>query len=47
MAEIKTSKRKYTNTHKSLDHNPQEESTQAVFGDPKAKGDEFTPHVFK
>ncbi|MGL5151751.1 MAG: CPC_1213 family protein [Clostridium sp.] len=28
-------------------HNPREESTKAVFGDPKAKGDEFTPRTFK
>ena len=33
--------------HKNIDHDPQEESTKAVFGDPKAGGDEFTPRTFK
>lgn len=41
-------KRKHTNTHKSLKHNPQSESVKAVFGEPKARqDDEFTPKTFK
>lgn len=28
-------------------HNPQAESSRAVFGEPKAHGDEFTPRTFK
>ncbi|MDO5515928.1 MAG: CPC_1213 family protein [Clostridium sp.] len=31
---------------KSINHNPQAESVKAVFGEPKAKGDEFVPHTF-
>lgn len=31
---------------KNVNHNPQAESVKAVFGEPKAKGDEFTPHTF-
>lgn len=31
---------------KGIHHNPQAESVKAVFGEPKAKGDEFTPHTF-
>lgn len=31
---------------KKMDHNPQDESVRAVFGEPKAKGDEFTPKTF-
>lgn len=40
-------KEKHTNKHTSLKHNPQEESTKAVFGPPKAQDEIFTPHVFK
>lgn len=40
-------KRKHTNKHKSLNHNPQAESVKAVFGEPKAKDEEFTPKTFK
>lgn len=40
-------KKKHTNKHKILNHNPQEESTKAVFGEPKAKDNEFTPRTFK
>lgn len=41
-------KRKHTNKHKSLHHNPQAESVKAVFGEPKASDDdEFTPKTFK
>lgn len=32
---------------KGIHHNPQAESVKAVFGEPKAKGDEFVPHTFK
>lgn len=35
-----------TKTHKHIDHNPSTESTKAVFGEPKAKDDEFVPHRF-
>ncbi|MDD6794782.1 MAG: hypothetical protein PUE01_05140 [Clostridiaceae bacterium] len=41
-------KRHKKNTHNDIDHVPQEESTKAVFGDPKARKDfEFTPKTFK
>ena len=36
-------KRKHTNKHKSLNHNPQAESSKADFGEPKAKDSEFIP----
>lgn len=36
---------KKKNRKKHVDHNPQEESTKAVFGEPKAK--EHDPHDFK
>jgi hypothetical protein len=39
-------KRKHTNKHKSLNHNPQAESVKAVFGEPKAKDSEFIPKTF-
>lgn len=39
-------KRKHTNKHTSLKHSPREESAKAVFGEPKAKDDEFTPKTF-
>ena len=32
---------------KHINHNPQVESAKAAFGEPKAKGDEFTPKTFK
>ncbi|MGG5461449.1 CPC_1213 family protein [Clostridium sp. B9] len=38
---------KNKNNKKHINHNPQSESTKAVFGEPKAKGDEFTPKTFK
>ncbi|HFC9205808.1 CPC_1213 family protein [Clostridium perfringens] len=38
---------KKNNNKKHIDHNPQSESVKAVFGEPKAKGDEFTPKTFK
>lgn len=31
---------------KHINHNPIEESTKAVFGEPKAKEDEFIPKTF-
>ena len=39
-------KRKHTNKHKNLNHNPQAESAKAVFGEPKAKDSEFIPKTF-
>lgn len=36
-----------TRKKKNVNHNPQAESVKAVFGEPKAKGDEFIPHTFK
>ncbi|MCX0383760.1 hypothetical protein LI054_15605, partial [Clostridium perfringens] len=38
---------KKNNNKKHINHNPQSESVKAVFGEPKAKGDEFTPKTFK
>lgn len=38
-------KKKHTNKHKSLKHNPQSESVKAVFGEPKAKP--YDPTDFK
>lgn len=32
---------------KNVSHNPQEESVKAVFGEPKAKDDEYIPRTFK
>lgn len=39
--------KKKTNNKVHINHDPQEESSRAVFGEPKAKGDEFTPRTFK
>ena len=36
---------KKNNNKKHINHNPQSESVKAVFGEPKAKGDEFTPKL--
>ncbi|MGG7078301.1 CPC_1213 family protein [Clostridium sardiniense] len=38
---------KKNNKKKHIDHDPQSESSKAVFGEPKAKGDEFIPRTFK
>ena len=38
---------KKTNNKVHINHDPQAESSRAVFGEPKAKGDEFTPRTFK
>ena len=38
---------KKNNNKKHINHNPQSESVKVVFGEPKAKGDEFTPKTFK
>lgn len=32
---------------KNSKHNPQAESVKAVYGEPKAKSDEYTPKTFK
>ena len=39
--------KKKTNNKVNINHDQQEESSRAVFGEPKAKGDEFTPRTFK
>ncbi|MGL4772539.1 MAG: CPC_1213 family protein [Clostridium sp.] len=39
--------KKHEKNHKHVNHNPQVESAKAVFGEPKAKGDEFVPRTFK
>lgn len=38
---------KKNNKKKHIDHDPQSESSKAVFGEPKAKGYEFVPRTFK
>lgn len=35
------------NNKKHIKHDPQAESARAVFGEPKARSDEFTPKTFK
>ena len=38
---------KKKNKKKHINHNPLVESGKAVFGEPKAKSDEFIPKTFK
>ena len=38
-------KKKKTNTHKHINHDPKTESAKAIFGEPKAK--EYNPTDFK
>ncbi|MDU1078002.1 CPC_1213 family protein [Clostridium sp.] len=39
--------KKKTNNKVHINHDPQAESSRALFSEPKAKGDEFTPRTFK
>lgn len=45
MLEVLSMKNKKTHK-KHINHDPIAESTKAVFGEPKAKGDEFIPRTF-
>lgn len=40
------SKKPKNSNKKHVNHNPQVESVKVAFGEPKAKGNEFTPKTF-